>query len=74
VARAALGITRAPHWGGMDDRSWDTSVWVADARAARAQLGWQARTAFADGFGRTVEWFRSRPAIAARYRARQTAA
>lgn len=73
VARAALGIMREPHWGGMDDRSWDTSVWVAEVRAVRAQLGWQARTAFADGFGRTVAWFRNRPAIAARYRARQAA-
>ena len=73
VARRVLGITREPRWGAMRDRVWDTSVWVADPRAARDTLGWQARTPFADGFARTVEWFRQRPATTALYQARHTA-
>jgi nucleoside-diphosphate-sugar epimerase len=46
---------------------------VADPRAARDALGWEPRTSFADGFARTVEWFRQRPATIARYQAQQTA-
>jgi UDP-glucose 4-epimerase len=73
VARRILGIAQEPRWGAMRDRVWDTSVWVADPHAARDTLGWQARTPFADGFERTVEWFRQRPATTALYRARQPA-
>jgi nucleoside-diphosphate-sugar epimerase len=73
VARRVLGIAQEPGWGAMRDRVWDTSVWVADARAARDALGWQARTRFPDGFERTVEWFRQRPGTTALYQARQTA-
>ena len=70
VARTVLGVAETPQWGAMPDRSWDTSVWVADPRATRAGLGWRAATAFADGFARTADWFRARPAVVARYRVR----
>lgn len=70
VARTVLPIAEEPRWGGMADRTWDTSVWVSDPRAIAAALDWRATTAFAEGFRRTVEWFRSRPDVAARYRAR----
>ena len=70
---AILGVAQEPRWGAMRDRGWDTSVWVADPRAARDALGWEPRTSFADGFARTVEWFRQRPATIARYQAKQTA-
>lgn len=70
VARRVLGIAEAPHWGAMADRQWDTSVWVADPRAIGAALGWRAETTFAEGFRRTVDWFRAEAAaIVARYRA-----
>jgi hypothetical protein len=52
----------------MADRSWDTSVWVADPRRIEASLGWRPRLAFADGFRRMADWFRSSPAIRALYR------
>ncbi|HEV7731946.1 MAG TPA: NAD-dependent epimerase/dehydratase family protein [Candidatus Binatia bacterium] len=70
VTRRTLGLTVEPQWGAMADRTWDTSVWVSDPRAIRAALGWEARTTFADGFARTVEWLRARPAVLAAYRAR----
>ena len=73
TARRILGVAQEPRWGAMRDRGWDTSVWVADPRAARDALGWEPRTSFADGFARTVEWFRQRPATIARYQAQQTA-
>jgi dolichol-phosphate mannosyltransferase len=70
VARRTLGIAVEPRWGGMADRSWDTSVWVSDPRAIARDLGWTARTSFADGFARTVEWLRARPSVSSAYRAR----
>jgi nucleoside-diphosphate-sugar epimerase len=71
TARRVLGIAPAPRWGAMRDRAWDTSTWVADPRAILRVLGWQAGTGFAAGFEKTVEWFRERPALVARYRYRQ---
>ena len=67
VARASLKIAAEPEWGTMPDRRWDTSVWVADIRRIREQLGWEPRHTFAAGFRRTVEWFMrwSRPPDAA---------
>lgn len=60
VARGLLGITVEPAWGSMPDRSWDTSVWVADARRAARELGWTAQTSFPDGLARTIAWFRDK--------------
>ncbi|MCC7265156.1 MAG: SDR family NAD(P)-dependent oxidoreductase [Candidatus Latescibacteria bacterium] len=58
LARQALGIAVEPTWGSMPARIWDTSVWVADNRRIRQELGWAPRTSLAEGFGRTVDWFR----------------
>ena len=52
-----------PRWASMPDRGWDTSVWVADPRRIRRELGWSARVEFAEGFRRTVAWFRSHPQL-----------
>lgn len=58
LASKALAITVEPSWGSMPARIWDTAVWVADNRRAREALGWEPRTSLAEGFDRTVEWFR----------------
>jgi UDP-glucose 4-epimerase len=58
VARGAMGIAAEPAWSTMPNRSWDSAVWVGDARKIRAALGWRPRLDFAAGFARTVEWFR----------------
>jgi UDP-glucose 4-epimerase len=63
VARAALGIAAEPEWGSLEERPWDTEVWVSDPRTIRAELGWSARRSFAEGFGELVEWFRGRPQL-----------
>lgn len=69
AARELMGVTVEPTWGSMPDRSWDTSVWVADARRAARQLGWQSRTSFREGLSRTIEWFRD-PKVRALYKKR----
>ncbi len=59
VARSVMGIAVEPQWGAMADRSWDTSVWVADNRKIQAELGWRPRHPFEQGFRLTADWFRN---------------
>ena len=68
VARRVLKIATPPQWGTMPNRRWDTSSWVADARAIRSALGWTPRYTFERGFRSTVAWMRADPTRAAWYR------
>jgi dolichol-phosphate mannosyltransferase len=56
VSRAQFGIAADPEWGTMPPRTWDTTTWVANTARTRAELGWEAATAFEDGFRRTAAW------------------
>ena len=67
VARAELGIAAEPEWGSMEERSFDTEVWIADVRKIRSELGWIPRRSFAEGFAEVVQWFRDRPHLRALY-------
>lgn len=60
VARDLLAIEASPAWDTMAARSWDTDVWVADARRIARDLGWLPRTTFADGLARTIAWQQER--------------
>lgn len=71
VARGLLELTDEPTWGSFPDRAWDTDVWVADARQARADLGWAPALSLSDGLLQTIEWLRSRPALQGRYARRK---
>jgi nucleoside-diphosphate-sugar epimerase len=68
AARRVLGVTVEPSWGSMDDRSWDTDVWVADVSKIERGLGWRASVAFDEGLARTADWLRSDPVVRDRYR------
>jgi UDP-glucose 4-epimerase len=72
LVRSELGIAEEPHWSSMEQRRWDTSVWVADASRIRAELGWEPRTELADGFRSLVEWLSQDDVLRRRY-ARQIA-
>jgi nucleoside-diphosphate-sugar epimerase len=61
VAQKVLKISAAPRWGTMPDRSWDTTVWVADNQKIRTELDWSPQHTFEQGFRRAVEWFRTNP-------------
>jgi nucleoside-diphosphate-sugar epimerase len=72
AAEAAAGVFRyrgEPAWGSMPNRRWDTTVWVADARKARRELGWAPRTPFAGGLRAFRAWFEEHPELLAHYRA-----
>jgi dolichol-phosphate mannosyltransferase len=68
VARRLLPIAAEPRWGSMPRRPWDTSVWLADSRRIRAELGWEARVPLEEGLRATVEWFRANPERVGFYR------
>jgi len=45
-------------WNAMQDRIWDTSLWVADANRAKRLLGWKAKTSLKQGLVQTMEWIK----------------
>ena len=70
VVRRCLDIAVEPRWQSMPERSWDTSVWVADPRKAEAELGWVANLRFEAGFERMLGWLREEPERLRTYRDR----
>jgi UDP-glucose 4-epimerase len=56
VAKKVLPIPIEPSWETMPIRQWDTTTWVADNRKIRAELGWQPRHTFEQGFRLMVDW------------------
>lgn len=67
VARRTLNISAAPQWGSMPDRSWDTSVWVANSHKIRDALQWKPHYSFEQGFRTMVAWFAEHPMVQAQY-------
>ncbi len=56
-----LAVPAAPRWGAMENRAWDTHVWVADPRAIEGTLGWRATVSLAEGLERTLAWLQDNP-------------
>jgi dTDP-D-glucose 4,6-dehydratase len=56
----------------MPERSWDTSVWVANNAKIKSALGWQPQYSFEQGFRRLVDWFERNPALQSFYQERLT--
>jgi UDP-glucose 4-epimerase len=67
ITRELFGIDAEPTWGTMDQRGWDTTVWIGAPAAAGATLGWHAETPLRVGLRRFADWLQSDPAMAARY-------
>jgi nucleoside-diphosphate-sugar epimerase len=63
VVGEVFGLEGEPVWGGMPDRTWDTTCWVADNRLIREVLGWGPRTEFREGLRKTLEWYESSPEV-----------
>jgi dolichol-phosphate mannosyltransferase len=61
IARRSLAIDAVPEWGTMPNRSWDTTVWVANPAKIDKELGWKSRTTFEEGFSRFVRWLSENP-------------
>jgi UDP-glucose 4-epimerase len=74
LARQEFGLNVKPQWGSLDNRIWDTSVWVAAPQKIEDELGWTPRHTVSEGFRQTVAWFRQQPDRVAFYHAQQVAA
>ena len=70
VARRVMGVSAEPEWGSMPNRQWDATVWVADSRRIREELGWQPQHSFEQGFCKSVDWYRENPEVHALYQER----
>jgi nucleoside-diphosphate-sugar epimerase len=70
-ARRILDVKAEPQWGSMQQRSWDTNVWVSNPSKIRARLGWSPRHDLESGLRETVEWFKLHPDRRSLYRAAQ---
>lgn len=69
LVRRILPIAVEPSWGSMSDRAWDTTVWVADPRRIRDELGWRPVHDLETGLRRTIDWL-AEPVHRALYRDR----
>jgi UDP-glucose 4-epimerase len=69
VATAAevFHVTTQPTWGSMQQRAWDTSVWVGDPTRARRELEWQVTTALPGALTEVGRWFDEHPELQGRY-------
>jgi dolichol-phosphate mannosyltransferase len=56
AARKLMNIRVEPVWGSMENRRWDTSVWVANNQKAVQQLCWKPQYNFEQGLAITIEW------------------
>ena len=63
-----LPVNVKPRWGSMEDRQWDTNVWMADHTRISSDLNWQPTHLFYDGFKQTVDWFKANEEMLAYYR------
>ena len=70
AARRVIGIEAEPVWGSMENRKWDTDIWVSDSRRIRDELGWRPKHPLEEGFRETVDWFVSHPELLDFYRRR----
>jgi nucleoside-diphosphate-sugar epimerase len=71
IARTSLDVKALPEWGTMEQRGWDTNVWVSDPRAASEHLGWRASTGLGEGLTYTAAWLRAQPELWERYGVRE---
>lgn len=61
LAREFFRIAGEPVWSSMPDRKWDSTTWVADPQKIKAELGWQPKWSFAEGFCNVAEWYGRNP-------------
>ncbi len=56
ITRRLMKLEVEPVWGSMENRRWDTSVWVADNSKAKRLLDWKPVYDFESGLAKTIEW------------------
>lgn len=59
--RDLLGIEEEPRWSSMEQRVWDTDVWVGSPLAMERDTGWRAAVGLREGLTSTIAWFKEHP-------------
>ncbi len=67
TVRRLFELKVEPVWGEMQNRHWDTTVWVSAPDKIRRCLGWTAETGLEKGLGLFAEWLTNNPAERALY-------
>jgi len=62
MTRAIFHIEAEPVWGSMENRSWDTNIWVANNQKL-CRAGWNPLHDIRDGLLNTIEWFKQNPSL-----------
>jgi UDP-glucose 4-epimerase len=70
LARELLNIDYEPQWSSMEQREWDTNVWVGSSAAIEQAAGWRFKVDLKDGLSRTIAWLRAHPDWLTFYRER----
>lgn len=63
LAQRLLPIADEPKWGSMENRSWDTDVWVSDSRRIQKVLDWRPNYNLEEGLKSMIAWFRDNPRL-----------
>lgn len=67
LAKSMFSICQQPDWGSMNNRNWDTTLWVANNEKIKDVLQWQPRNSFKEGLQKTLNWFEEHKAMWSRY-------
>jgi UDP-glucose 4-epimerase len=62
IAKELFEIRIDPVWNSMPNRSWDSTVWVAN-NDKLCGIGWKPQYEFRAGFLKTIAWFRQNTAL-----------
>ncbi len=62
TTREIFQIDSEPVWGSMQNRAWDTNIWVANNAKLRA-AGWSPENDFRTGYLKTIDWFKQHGAL-----------
>ena len=59
LVRRLASVEAEPQYGSMENRRWDTNVWLANVERIRGELGWEPRIGLEDGLRATLDWLRN---------------
>jgi dolichol-phosphate mannosyltransferase len=74
LSRTILGVMEEPRFGSMPNRSWDTTVWVANNERIKRQLGWSPKYTLEAGITAMAGWFGKNEKMLQRYVKQQSVA
>jgi UDP-glucose 4-epimerase len=57
ITKEIFQINTQPVWGSMENRAWDTDLWVSN-NAKLCAAGWKPENDFRTGYLKTIEWFK----------------